>query len=78
MEKYLYPAKHIEMQVLCDHYGNVVCLGKRECSIQRKNQKLIEESPASAIYAKTRNRMVKAAVRAAKAVDYRNAGTIEF
>ena len=78
MEKYLYPAKHIEMQVLCDHYGNVVCLGERECSIQRKNQKLIEESPSSAIDAKTRNRMVKAAVRAAKAVDYRNAGTIEF
>ena len=59
MEKYLYPAKHIEMQVLCDHYGNVVCLGERECSIQRKNQKLIEESPSSAIDAKTRNRMVK-------------------
>ena len=78
MEKYLYPAKHIEMQVLCDHYGNVVCLGESECSIQRKNQKLIEESPSSAIDAKTRNRMVKAAVRAAKAVDYRNAGTIEF
>ena len=47
MEKYLYPAKHIEMQILCDNFGNVVCLGERECSIQRKNQKLIEECPSS-------------------------------
>ena len=62
MEKYLYPAKHIEMQILCDNYGNVVCLGERECSIQRKNQK----------------RMIEVAARAAKAVNYRNAGTVEF
>ena len=78
MEKYLYPAKHIEMQILCDHYGNVVCLGERECSIQRKNQKLIEECPSSAIDQKTRDRMIEIATRAAKAVDYRNAGTVEF
>lgn len=78
LEKYLYPAKHIEMQVLCDHFGNVVCLGERECSIQRKNQKLIEECPSSRMDEHTRSRMMKAAVRAAKAVQYRNAGTVEF
>ena len=60
MEKYLYPAKHIEMQILCDNYGNVVCLGERECSIQRKNQKLIEESPSHALDAPTRQRMIEA------------------
>lgn len=78
LEKYLYPAKHIEMQVLCDHFGNVVCLGERECSIQRKNQKLIEECPSSGMDEHTRSRMMKAAAKAAKAVDYRNAGTVEF
>src|SRR5699024_7500969 len=78
MEKYLYPAKHIEMQILCDNYGNVVCLGERECSIQRKNQKLIEECPASALDDPTRQRMIEVAAKAAKAVNYRNAGTVEF
>ena len=78
MEKYLYPAKHIEMQILCDNYGNVVCLGERECSIQRKNQKLIEECPSNALDAPTRQRMIEVAARAAKAVNYRNAGTVEF
>ena len=78
MEKYLYPAKHIEMQILCDNYGNVVCLGERECSIQRKNQKLIEECPSNALDAPTRQRMIEVAAKAAKAVNYRNAGTVEF
>ena len=78
LEKYLYPAKHIEMQVLCDDFGNVVCLGERECSIQRKNQKLIEECPSSGMDEKTRQRMMKAAETAARAVGYRNAGTVEF
>lgn len=78
MEKYLYPAKHIEMQILCDNFGNVVCLGERECSIQRKNQKLIEECPSSAIDQKTREKMIEVATKAAKAVNYRNAGTVEF
>ena len=78
MEKYLYPAKHIEMQILCDNYGNVVCLGERECSIQRKNQKLIEECPSNALDAPTRQRMIEVASKAAKAVNYRNAGTVEF
>ena len=78
MEKFLTPVKHIEMQLLCDKYGNVICLGERECSVQRKNQKLIEESPSPAITPEIRNEMMKAAVKAAKAVNYENAGTVEF
>lgn len=78
MEKFLSPVKHIEMQLLCDKYGNVICLGERECSVQRKNQKLIEESPSPAINEETRCAMMDAATKAAKAVNYRNAGTVEF
>lgn len=78
MEKYLNPVKHIEMQILCDQYGNVVCLGERECSVQRKNQKLIEESPSPAITEDTRQRMIQVAAKAAKTVGYVGAGTIEF
>ena len=64
--------------VLCDDFGAVVCLGERECSIQRKNQKLIEECPSSRMDEQTRQRMMKAAETAARAVGYRNAGTVEF
>ncbi len=78
MEKFLTPVKHIEMQLLCDKYGNVVCLGERECSVQRKNQKLIEESPSPAITPDIRKKMMEAAVKAAHAVNYENAGTVEF
>lgn len=78
LEKLLQPVKHIEMQLLCDDFGNVVCLGERECSVQRKNQKLLEESPSPAVDAKLRKAMTKAAVKGARAVGYRNAGTIEF
>lgn len=78
MEKFLAPSKHIEMQLLCDNYGGVVCLGERECSMQRKNQKLIEESPSPAISEETRAQMIEASIRAAKAVGYRGLGTIEF
>ncbi len=78
IEKFLFPVKHIEMQLLCDKYGNVVCLGERECSVQRKNQKLIEESPSSAITEEIRNQMFKASVKAAKAVNYNSVGTVEF
>ncbi len=78
MEKFLTPVKHIEMQLLCDKYGNVVCLGERECSVQRKNQKLIEESPSPAVTPELRKKMLEAAVKAAKAVKYENAGTVEF
>ncbi len=78
IERFLSPAKHIEMQLLCDNHGNVLCLGDRDCSVQRKNQKLIEESPAPVLPAAIRACMIEAAVKAAKAVDYRNAGTVEF
>ena len=78
MEKFLFPVKHIEMQILCDRTGHVVCLGERECSVQRKNQKLIEESPSPAVSEITRAKMIKAATAAAKAVKYQNVGTIEF
>ncbi len=78
MEKYLFPAKHIEVQLLCDEHGNVVCLGERECSIQKNNQKLIEESPSPFVSKETREKLMAAATQAAKAVNYVNAGTIEF
>ena len=78
LEKYLSPVKHIEMQLLCDNFGGVVCLGERECSMQRKNQKLIEESPSPAVDEELRSHMMEAAVKAARAVAYRGVGTIEF
>lgn len=78
MEKFLKPVKHIEMQLLADKYGNVICLGERECSVQRKNQKLIEESPSPAITPDLRKEMMSAAKKAALAVNYENAGTVEF
>ncbi|MFI3325666.1 MAG: acetyl-CoA carboxylase biotin carboxylase subunit [Clostridia bacterium] len=78
MEKFLFPAKHIEVQLLGDNDGNVVCLGERECSIQKNNQKLIEESPSPFVTKEVRAKLVDAATKAAKAVGYTNAGTIEF
>lgn len=78
IEKFLFPVKHIEMQLLCDKHGNVVCLGERECSVQRKNQKLIEESPSSAIDDNIRKAMSEAAIKAARAVNYNSVGTVEF
>ena len=78
MEKYIYPAKHIEVQLLCDERGHVVCLGERECSIQRNNQKLIEESPSPGVTKEKRAELFEAATKAAKAVGYVNAGTVEF
>lgn len=78
MERLLTEVKHVEMQLICDNHGHVVCLGERECSVQRKNQKLLEESPSPAVSSLLRKRMMKAAVLAAKAVHYRNVGTIEF
>ena len=78
LEKFLSPVKHIEMQILCDNYGNVVCLGERDCSMQRKNQKMIEESPSPVISPEIRQQMMEVSSKAAKAVGYRGAGTIEF
>lgn len=78
MEKYLCPVKHIEMQILCDNHGTVLCLGERDCSVQRKKQKLIEESPSPVVDTAMRSKMAKAATAAARAVGYQNAGTIEF
>ena len=78
VEKAVAPARHVEIQVLCDHYGNVLTLGERECSIQRRHQKLIEESPSAALTPETREQMEAAAERACRAVGYRNAGTFEF
>ncbi|WP_164682329.1 acetyl-CoA carboxylase biotin carboxylase subunit [Streptococcus hyointestinalis] len=78
IEKVIYPARHIEVQVLGDHFGNIVHLGERDCSLQRNNQKVLEESPSIAIGATLRQKIGEAAVRAAKAVSYENAGTIEF
>ncbi|MBE9888360.1 acetyl-CoA carboxylase biotin carboxylase subunit [Enterococcus durans] len=78
LEKIIYPARHIEVQILGDHYGNVLHLGERDCSLQRNNQKVLEESPSVVISQSKRDSLGAAAVRAAKAVNYENAGTIEF
>ena len=78
VEKYLSPARHVEVQIMADDHGNAVALGERECSIQRRHQKLVEESPSVAVDAALRERMWAAGVAAAKASDYRNAGTVEF
>ncbi|MDP7061808.1 MAG: acetyl-CoA carboxylase biotin carboxylase subunit [Planctomycetota bacterium] len=78
VEKYLVEPRHIEIQVLGDKFGNVLHFGERECSLQRRHQKLIEEAPSPAIDEATRQKMGAAAVAAAKAVDYVSAGTVEF
>ncbi|MGH9463391.1 MAG: acetyl-CoA carboxylase biotin carboxylase subunit, partial [Vicinamibacteria bacterium] len=78
LEKYLKNPRHVEFQVLADSKGNVVHLGERECSIQRRHQKLLEESPSPAVSDRLRKRMGRVAVDAARAVGYVNAGTIEF
>lgn len=78
MEKVIEHARHIEVQILGDHFGNIIHLGERDCSLQRRNQKVLEEAPSVAISNETRKKMGEAAVRAAKTVGYENAGTIEF
>lgn len=78
LEKYLTDVKHVEMQIVADNQGNVVCLGERDCSMQRKNQKLIEESPCVTLRPNVRKKMMEAAVLAAKTVNYTSLGTIEF
>lgn len=78
MEKFLENPRHIEVQILADNFGNVIHLGERDCSVQRRNQKLIEETPSPAISPKLREKLGLAAVKAAKAAHYSSAGTIEF
>jgi acetyl-CoA carboxylase biotin carboxylase subunit len=78
VEKALVPARHVEIQVICDEHGNVLTCGERECSIQRRHQKLVEESPSAALTPETREAMEAAAERACRNVGYRNAGTFEF
>jgi propionyl-CoA carboxylase alpha chain len=78
IEKFIEKPRHIEIQVLADKHGNIVCLGERECSIQRHNQKVIEEAPSSLLSEKTRQAMYKQCVSLAKKVGYFSAGTVEF
>ena len=78
MEKYVEEPRHIEIQVLGDKYGNLVYLGERDCSLQRRNQKLLEEAPSPALSPELRRKMGEAAVRLAGNVGYQNAGTVEF
>jgi len=78
IEKYITEPRHVEIQIMADEHGNVVHLGERDCSIQRRHQKLIEESPSPALTPKIRKKMGEVAVAAAKYVKYKNAGTIEF
>jgi acetyl-CoA carboxylase, biotin carboxylase subunit len=78
VEKAITPARHVEIQVLCDAHGNVLTCGERECSIQRRHQKLVEESPSPALGPELREEMEAAAERACRHIGYRNAGTFEF
>ena len=78
VEKYLENPRHIEFQIMADKHGNIVHLGERDCSVQRRHQKVIEEAPSPFLDKTLRNRMGKAAIKAAEACDYVNAGTIEF
>ena len=78
MEKYVYPAKHIEMQIIADEAGNVVCLGERDCSVQRRHQKLIEESPSPAVSTKMRTELIEKVTKAVKQIGYVGVGTLEF
>ena len=78
LEKRIAPAKHIEVQIMADEYGKVVCFAERECSIQKNNQKLVEESPSHAVNEDLRKKLAETAINAAIAVGYENAGTVEF
>ncbi|MDR2606539.1 MAG: ATP-grasp domain-containing protein, partial [Oscillospiraceae bacterium] len=78
VEKLILNPRHIEIQLIADRHGNVVCLGERECSVQRRSQKILEEAPSRAVNAELRATLTDYAVKAASAVNYENAGTVEF
>ena len=78
LEKYVFPARHVELQILADEQGNVVCLGERDCSVQRRHQKLIEESPSPAVSPAQRSAIIEKVVSAVKQVGYVGVGTLEF
>jgi acetyl-CoA carboxylase biotin carboxylase subunit len=78
LEKYIEHPRHVEVQILADRYGNMVHLGERDCTLQRRHQKLVEESPSPAVGRRLRDEMGKAALKIAKSVNYTNAGTVEF
>ena len=78
LEKYVFPARHVELQILADEQGNVVCLGDRDCSVQRRNQKLLEETPSPGVSPRQRKQIIAPAVEAVKKIGYVGAGTLEF
>ena len=78
LEKYVFPARHVELQIMADEAGNAVCLGERDCSLQRRNQKLIEETPSPAVTAEMRSAIMAEAIKAVKAIGYVGVGTLEF
>jgi acetyl-CoA carboxylase biotin carboxylase subunit len=78
LEKYIYPARHVELQIIADEQGNVVCLGERDCSLQRRNQKLIEETPSPAVSEEERKKIIALAREAVAKIGYVGAGTLEF
>ncbi len=78
LEKYIFPARHVELQILADEQGNVVCLGEGDCSLQRRNQKLIEETPSPAVGEEQRRELIRLAIGAVKKLGYVGAGTLEF
>ena len=78
LEKYIFPARHVELQILADEHGNAVCLGDRDCSLQRRNQKLVEETPSPAVGPGQRKTIMALAVEAVKKIGFVGAGTLEF
>ena len=78
LEKYIFPARHVELQILADEHGNAVCLGDRDCSLQRRNQKLLEETPSPAVNDEQRRKIMALSVDAVKKIGYVGAGTLEF
>ena len=78
LEKFVHPARHVELQILADEYGNVVCLGERDCSVQRRHQKLIEESPSPAVNPARRAEIIGKVISAVRSVGYVGVGTLEF